>query len=107
MPLLLGTAVVNGVRHVAHAKRKEAIAPEAEGDGGEEQVRSNPSKPCSKLQNPTSPSPKVCAEGNGGEEQVRSKPSKPCGNTQSPHRKIMKRWQGRMQQDRRCLALRQ
>ena len=40
MPLLLGTAVVNGVRHVAHAKRKECAAPEAEGGGGEEQVRS-------------------------------------------------------------------
>lgn len=45
MPLLLGTAVVNGVRHVAHSKRKEAAVPEAEGNGGEEQVSGKPSKP--------------------------------------------------------------
>ncbi|KAK9828034.1 hypothetical protein WJX81_003580 [Elliptochloris bilobata] len=38
VPLLLGTALVNGVRHVAHAKRREHAPPEAENDAGEEQV---------------------------------------------------------------------
>ena len=55
VPLLLGTAVVNGVRRVAHAKRKEAAAPDADGNGGEEQVSSKPSKPYGNMPNPTSP----------------------------------------------------